>query len=1176
MDQVNNHDAGLQKGLLRNGIAPIENGSLHFITSAPISSNAREQEYIESTLLGTDLLSSQLPTNLLTDYITPVPCSSGSTIGGIQSTLLEHHYRTFTSDELQSLVDGSAIQAINGNDVTHRKLFQQIPNKAPAIPLASSNEAAVIVTSSSRDIPSFGTITSYDKMLDVAQPSSPLTGGLAQIAGAIDGYVHFSLSAQLHATGSGCEAYDMVGNSLGTTHHHQSQQQHQQHYGLQHLHHHNQHHSHHQQQHLGQHPANHKTITDLVNCPPQEAAAQQSQNVRSFEQPHTSLLPSEAAPLKDFNNAIIPVTAAEPSSLHNIAAMTIPPLRPSESSKRYYLCPQPAPLKERSNGQTVNGVAVIKDTGASVIECEPRTDEEEDTDSLQTATNALPENINLPHKKRLSKKMGDPKENVSSEVNHHLVHEPPRGTVIANEAVKNERMIQRRPPVLSQAENVKHSAEDSVETVPLQDLPGNTCFRCQLCGQIVRDQLLFFNHLKEHYEPEGFGHDSKLESDHEKSAPTNHLAIRCTGEQLIAESKKPKPKLPRVKHTKKLKNDRTFEQSEMEVPQKPQYDDATEISIREQPKRQSAPEFSNMAQNLYGNANTGTVPIENGGEFSETEDMLEGIRSVVQETVERAASEDMNLNVGVKQWFTSDGAGQGVQNVSRAAMVTEQIVEKEMMTFVDASITGHGIQIQNENENFVLFLNKSQFNDSDLLDPLTSANHGSMSASRMAERPVQLAQVHLGMNESNRHYASPPPPQLDVDCNRAAALPAVSFATDPNAARALDHPAESLMIPSMLQIPSNRDETLLPTDPFHNSTPCKPVSPDVKKAKLLNDEQKSDNDIDSANEGLQYSRHEFADHDHEVLESMRKPMGDVQQEKAESGNDLLDEEYDFSSDEVEESEIETNHSKGMDAPKKSHDRVVHATDRNEQYIIGKKVTTDSKNGKQKYLCEVEGCDRQFKSSTAFQYHRLQHTGVRPHKCESCGKSFFTCSALKVHERLHSGEKPYKCEQCGHSFRQWGDLKYHRISIHTDEKSHKCEFCGKEFSRRYSLVVHRRIHTNERNFICDYCNKGFRASTYLQAHRKIHTGEKPHQCKVCDKKFRSHGDINRHMKTHSRARGRGKAQTAVADTDGITQKIVSASDGQQHAGDCKANVIDLTKSKPKRALKVRASIMNHVE
>ncbi|XP_058056510.1 uncharacterized protein LOC131207894 [Anopheles bellator] len=1168
MEQVNNHDGGMQN--LRNGIAPIENGSLHFITSAPISSSAREQEYIESTLLGTDLLSSQLPTNLLTDYITPVPCSTGSAIGGIQSTLLEHHYRPFTSDELQSLVDGSVIQAMN--DVTHRKLFQQIPNKATANPLAPSNEAAVIVTSSSRDIPSFGTISSYDKMLDVAQPSSPLTGGLAQIAGAIDGYVHFSLSAQLHATGSGCEAYDMVGNSLGTTHHHQSQQQHQQHYGLQHLHHHNQHHSHHQQQHLGQHPVNHKTITDLVNCPPQEASAQQSQNLLSLEQPHTSLLSSEAAPLKDFNNATIPVTS-EPTSVQNVAAMTIPPLRPSESSKRLYLCPQPATLKDRSNGQMVEGAAVVKDTGASVLECEPRTDEEEDADSLveqasHTVANALPENINLPHKKRLTKKLGDPKENVSAEINHSVVtsHEPARGTVIANEAVKNERMMQRQPPVLPQPQNTKPSAEDSVETVPLPDLPGNTCFRCQLCGQIVRDQLVFFNHLKEHYEPEGFGQDSKIESDHAKSATTNQLAIRCTGEQLIAESKKPKPKLPRVKHTKKLKNDRTFEQSEMEVPQKQQYDDATEISTREQPKRQSAPQFSNMAQNLFGNANTSTVPIENGGEFSETEDMLEGIRSVVQETVERAASEDINLNVGVKQWFTSDGVGQSVENVSRAAMVTEQIAEKEMITFVDASVAGHDIQIQNESQSFVLFLNKSQFNDSDLLEPLSSANHDSLSACTMAERPVQL--VQLGMNESKRHYASPQP-QLDVDHDRVAALPTVPFATNPNAARALDHPTESLMIPSIVQIPSNQDDALLPTVPFHNATP---VSPDLKNAKVLNDEQKSDNDFDDANEGLQYSRHEFADQMHE---SRRKPLDDGQEEKAGSVNDLLDEEYDFSSDDVEESEIETNHSKGMDAPKQRHDGVMHATNCNKQYITAKKVKMDSKTGKQKYLCEVEGCDRQFKSSTAFQYHRLQHTGVRPHKCGSCGKSFFTCSALKVHERLHSGEKPYKCDQCGHSFRQWGDLKYHRISIHTDEKSHKCEFCGKEFSRRYSLVVHRRIHTNERNFICDYCNKGFRASTYLQAHRKIHTGEKPHQCKVCDKKFRSHGDINRHMKTHSRAKGRGKAQTA-ADTGGVMQKIASASDGQQRTGDCKTNVIDLTKSKPKRALKVRESIMNHVE
>lgn len=197
---------------------------------------------------------------------------------------------------------------------------------------------------------------------------------------------------------------------------------------------------------------------------------------------------------------------------------------------------------------------------------------------------------------------------------------------------------------------------------------------------------------------------------------------------------------------------------------------------------------------------------------------------------------------------------------------------------------------------------------------------------------------------------------------------------------------------------------------------------------------------------------------------------------------------------------------------------------------------DNVFGSNGFWSKCDECDKVFHSKNAFQYHKLSHSGLRPHQCDDCGKGFFTASALKVHSRLHSGIRPYQCKYCDRAFRQWGDMKYHITSIHSDIKQFQCEFCGKDFARRYSLVIHRRIHTGERNYRCEYCEKSFRASSYLRNHVRIHTGEKPHECPHCKKKFRVRSDMKRHILTHSRTTPRQRKTTKKEVSSTKTKQV----------------------------------------
>lgn len=191
-----------------------------------------------------------------------------------------------------------------------------------------------------------------------------------------------------------------------------------------------------------------------------------------------------------------------------------------------------------------------------------------------------------------------------------------------------------------------------------------------------------------------------------------------------------------------------------------------------------------------------------------------------------------------------------------------------------------------------------------------------------------------------------------------------------------------------------------------------------------------------------------------------------------------------------------------------------------------------------YDLKCKDCNKEFKSRSNLQQHRLVHTErSREFSCHVCGKMFFTKGTLSTHMNTHDEMKPFKCEFCPLAFRARGNLQSH-ISLHSGAKPFVCEQCGKSFRVKRHLKSHSIVHTDLMPYKCEYCNKPFRFKTRLNLHLRQHTGAKPYSCAYCQRDFTNGSNFKKHMKRRHNVDTSKKRYNVIHDqnTDGEISSV----------------------------------------
>ena len=175
---------------------------------------------------------------------------------------------------------------------------------------------------------------------------------------------------------------------------------------------------------------------------------------------------------------------------------------------------------------------------------------------------------------------------------------------------------------------------------------------------------------------------------------------------------------------------------------------------------------------------------------------------------------------------------------------------------------------------------------------------------------------------------------------------------------------------------------------------------------------------------------------------------------------------------------------------------------------------------QTYVCDYEGCDKEFASKQTWINHRYNYHQCKL-RCTHPGCDFTTTynATLKRHEIKHSNDRPFVCEVegCGKRFKRVRNYTKH-LDIHKN-KFFKCTFegCDKTYETGPGLLTHQQsAHIKDTLYVCEWpgCEfKTYNRNNY-RGHQAVHSDQK-FLCDYpnCNSKYKHVYDLRHHQLKH---------------------------------------------------------------